>query len=302
MEGHMSTKQKWWHRFMRVDAALLLVSLVAGVAGAALSHRYLDARGSAAERALQGRYQTQAVVVAAVDVPEGTALQASQLAARQVPLQFLPADAVPVARAGELIGSRAAIGMRRGTPVVRAALRDDHGATALSSLLTGSERALTISVDEVNSQAGNLLAGDRVDLYYSRSEGTASMLAPLLQHVLVLAAGSDLGGGGLGADNSSGGRRFGTITLALLPDDAARVVLAQHSGTLSVVLRSRQDQQKAPVVVHSSRDLLRSGGRQRVAGLAATVEVLTGGNGELTPARSWLAIGQSLATHNGDRT
>jgi Flp pilus assembly protein CpaB len=80
------------------------------------------------------------------------------------------------------------------------------------------------------------------------------------------------------------------------------VVLAQQSGTLSVVLRSRQDQQQAPVVVRSSRELLRSGDRRHVAEPAATVEVLTGGNGDVTPARSWLAIGSSVAARSGERS
>ena len=192
--------------------------------------------------------------------------------------------------------------MRRGTPVVRAALRTGHTSAALSSLLAGGERALTISVDEVNSQAGNLAAGDRIDLYYSRSEGAAAVLTPLLQHVLVLAVGSEIGSGGPSVDESPEGKRFGTITLALSADEAARVVLAQESGTLSVVLRSREDQQQVPVFVRSSRDLLRSGDRRRAAEPAVTVEVLTGGNGDVTPARSWLAVGSSVAANRGDRS
>jgi Flp pilus assembly protein CpaB len=42
-------------------------------------------------------------------------------------------------------------------------------------VLAGEQKALTIAVDQVNSQAGNLMPGDWVDLYYSRSEGDGAM-------------------------------------------------------------------------------------------------------------------------------
>jgi pilus assembly protein CpaB len=295
----MQNDRKWWWWLVRLDTALLLVALVAGSAGAVLSVRYLGARAAATEASLRSRYDTKAVVVAAANLAAGESLDATRLAVRRVPKEFLPEDAVPAERASILIGGRTAIPMQRGTPVVTAALHEARDQRRLSSILNGERRALTISVDEVNSQAGNLQPGDWVDLYYSRSTDSDSTLVPLLQRVEILATGvSLLGDGTPDFDRADGG--FSTITLGLSAEDAARVVLAQQTGNVSVVLRAPGDTTPISLDPRSSRDLLRPARKSRAAPEGARIEVLVGGSGELLPTRTWMAIGQGRSPAAGD--
>lgn len=285
----MLKDSKWWRRIWRVDALLGLVAILAGVGGALLSGRYLTARAAATEASLRSRYESTQVVVAAADMAQGEELDVTRLAVRSMPKDFLPADAVPAQRAAELIGGHTAIPIRRGSPVVPSAVSHGEQTRSLSAVLSADRRALTIPVDQVNSLAGNLQPGDWVDLYYSRSSGGGTTLMPLLQRVEVLATGSTL----LGASvrDAESDRNFGTITLGLTIADAARVLLAQNSGSLSVVLRSRKDEALiAPAVLHSS-DLTRSARPARINSSEARVELLVGGSGDLTPARSWVPTG-----------
>ena len=295
----MLNRQKW-RRVLRVNAVLLIVAVLSGAAAAALAVRYLGTRAAATEASLRSRYEMRAVVVAAADLGQGETLDAARLAARQMPRQFVPADAVPVERAAELIGGRTAVAIRRGTPVIAAALSHSTDAPRLSSLLAGGRRALTIAVDQVNSQAGNLLAGDWVDLYYTGNEGGGAYLIPLMQRVQVMATGASLAAEDGVRDVSGDERHFGTITLGLSATDAARVLLAQQSGSVSVVLRSREDQSEIPWTRQSSVDLLPRNPRRSIPVLDSRVEVLVGGGGGLVPERSWLLPGSAMPLRNGE--
>lgn len=282
---------RWWQWKLRTDAVLLVVSVVAGVLAAVLAGRLLGARAEAAEVRLRERFEPRAVVVAATDLPRGTQVDATRLAVRKMPREYLPEDAVPEERATELIGARTAIGIRRGTPVVAAALRQDERPLRLAAVLAGEQRALTISVDQMNSQAGNLLPGDWVDLYYSRTEGGGATIVPLLQRVGVLAAGAALLPEEASLSDAPAERNYSTITLALSATDAARVVLAQQSGDLSVVLRSPDDLSQLSAEPRSSRELLRRASSAPRTPSPSRIEVLVGGGGGLTPETSWLTIG-----------
>lgn len=276
-----------WRRWLRTDVLLTVAGIAAGVAGAMLGGKYLADRAAAAEAAAAARYQTREIVVASADVARGQPLGRDNLALRKVPQEFIPADAIPATRAGAVMGRRAAINITRGTPILAAAVAGEAGEPyRLSGVLGPDERALTVSVDELNSQAGGISAGDRIDLFYGRRDGSEAMLLPLLQQVEVLVAGEAVPPG---ADDGSRSRHFGTVTLRVSADDAPRVLLAQQAGDLFVLLRAPDDRALQPVTVRNSRELLR---RQQVRPAVAGTELLTGGEGGLLPSRTWLLPGQ----------
>lgn len=276
-----------WRRWFRTDVLLTVAGVGAGVMGAMLGARYLADRAAAAEAAAASRYQTREIVVAGTDVPRGQLLGRNNLALRKVPQDFIPADAIPADRASAVMGSRAAIDMARGTPILSAALDSPAGEPyRLSGALAADERALTVAVDELSSQAGAVSAGDRIDLFYGRRDGGEAVLVPLLQQVEVLVAGEAVPPG---SDEASRPRHFATVTLRVAADDAPRVLLAQQAGDLFMLLRAPGDEALQPVAVRNSRELLR---RQQARPVVAGTELLTGGGGELFPSRTWLTPGQ----------
>jgi pilus assembly protein CpaB len=274
--------ERRWRRWLRADVLLTVVAVAAGLGGAVLARSYLEQRAAAAEAQVARQFEGREVVVAATDLPRGAVLGKAQLAVRSVPRSFLPPDALSASRAGVLLGARTVIDVARGTPIVPAMLADVSRAPRLAEMLAPAERALTVAVDELNSQAGGLRAGDRVDLYYGQRSGDGASLVPLLQQVEILGVGDSFQAGG------DVPRSFATVTLRVAAADAPRVLLAQQSGELSVLLRSPHDTAMQPVAIRRSSELLampvaRGAGRQ--------IELLIGGEGEQVPMRRYLTVG-----------
>jgi pilus assembly protein CpaB len=285
----MQDRGAQWRKWVRPDAVLTLVALVTGVCGALLGGKYLTARAAAAEAEVASRYEATQVVVASADVARGEVLDGGNLSLRKVPREFLPADAVVAAQAGVLLGRRAAIDIGRGTPIVQAALASSVSAPGLSSVLAPNERALTVAVDDLSSQAGGLRAGDRIDLYYGRREAGDALLVPLLQQIEIMAVGDSFARAG--SDGEAPGH-YATVTLRVAAAEAPRVLLAQQAGELSVLLRAPGDENLQPVAIRSSRELLQAPATARTT--APGIELLTGGTGDLVPGRTWLRVGAGI--------
>lgn len=288
----MTGFQGGWKRLLNADALLALLAVGAGIGGSVLADRYLDAREAASEARVAGRYTTRQVVVAASDLPRGELLAAGSLAARAMPSGFVPADAVPVEQAQALLGTRTSIPIRRGTPVVAGAVQADGQVLRLSSVLASGERALTISVDETGSQAGALRPGDAIDLFYSRNDGGESLLVPLLQQVEILAVGATTSAAAFD-DGEATQRLYATITLRVDESAVPRILLAQQSGQIGIVLRAGSGGRLIDSAVRSSRELLRAQPSSTV-GTRSGVELLVGGNGGQAPQRSWLQFGRGV--------
>jgi len=290
--------ESWVKSIFRWNTLLPVTALVAGAAAATGAGHYVKTRAEQAERQVRERYQARAVVVASRDVRRGQPLEGNALAVRQMPREFVPSDAVYPAQAGELLGGRAAIDIRRGTPVVPAALLATHSEEPLAAKLMQGRRAITIQVDQVNSLSGQLRPGDTVDLLYSRSESAASKLVPLLERVQVLATGTSTSSTEQDADGAEE-RDFNTVTLLVTGDEAARIVLAEQAGRITVLLRSASDVRPVEIGTRDSRDLMRRAGVASAGNEGSSrVELLIGGNGS-EPARSWLTIGSPHASVRG---
>jgi pilus assembly protein CpaB len=244
---------------------------------------------------LNARYRPSEVIVAARDLPAGQAIKADMLALRGMPRDFIPSGALNGSQAKAIIGQRLAIGLRRGDPLQAAIVssRDDQ---LLSNLVHLGGRALTIPVDEMNSMAGLLGAGDVVDLFYSRSRGDGATLAPLLERVVVLAAGEAIASDKVVSHRPvEPGRGFSTLTILVTPEDAARVVLAQSTGSLTVLLRSPADEGPVAIATRNSRELFvqNRAGSRRERDAQESIELIVGGAGGVVPEVSRLNVGGS---------
>lgn len=115
----------------------------------------------------------------------------------------------------------------------------DHG--FLAAVLGAGMRAVTVSVDAVSGTAGLIWPGDRVDLILLQSRNDSSLPAgkrvgaeTVLSNVRVIAIDQNLVRGT--APESNPGSR--TATLEVSPEQAERVSVAAHIGTLSLTVRS----------------------------------------------------------------
>jgi pilus assembly protein CpaB len=279
-------------RVFQSNLLLGAAALAAGLLAAWLGSRHLNQRAASLEQEASRRYATAPYVVASKDVPKGERLDASLLSVRSMPRAFAPADAIGPQDAGLLLGGRTAISIRRGTPVVQAAVLPRATRERLSELLPDGMRAMTIQVDALNAISGHLEAGDSVDIFYSQSRGNGAVLVPLLQRVPVLATG-DVTQAQQQAQAGEQLLDFSSVTLLVSARDAQRVVLAEQTGRLTLLLRRTADTGLLEAVSVDSAQLMAPvhALRGQTRAITSRVELLTGGSGS-TPARSWLHTGE----------
>lgn len=123
-----------------------------------------------------------------------------------------------------------------------------EGQGALPYRIPAGTRAMTIRIDELNGVAGHPEPGDLVDLVLvlpaKTPERPAATARLLYESVLVLAKGP--------ADDVAAGTegiKLSSLTLALKPDAAVEVGLAEQIGHIKVLLRPAVKESAAGAII-----------------------------------------------------
>ena len=255
--------------------AVLILAGVAGLAALGLTKVYLDQR----EAEIREQYSSgdpgkqYMVVVATQSISPGDVASPRNMRGEPVPGEHLPETAVTVEdfKQGNVAGRVVNQPMRPGEPLLSSFLAGG-ASDRFSDLLKSGERAVTLTVNQIASNAGMLEMGDYVDLYLrtdslavqpassgiQSGRGDGETLVPLRDRVRVLAVGRSAlrtrdqdfvarsrGGQGRRSGRGSSSMRreqYATVTVALDKGDAARVSLARQSGDLVFMLRNTDDQ------------------------------------------------------------
>lgn len=219
----------------RVTLLLIALALGAGVLAAWFAQDYVNDEIAARRASLEAKYEPQRVIVAVGNLPAGTRLNASTVAAREVPAEFLHGDAIRAEEWGQIQGRATRHELTKGAPVLRSHLAG-HTGGRFADLIEEGERALTIPVDQLSSISGMLSPGDKVDILMTLRQGDQPVMFPLVRQTEVIATGvrTDL-------LNQEPGR-YNTMTIAATPELAAKIIYAQEVGSLRVVLRNPDDE------------------------------------------------------------
>ncbi len=209
-------------------AAVYLLALAAGLMSAWAVREHVQQRVQALEA--QARTPVVSRLVAAYDLPAGTLLDESHLAVREIPAQWAPVTSVDPLGIDGVLGARLSADLASGEPVLMAFLTFVAPAPALASRLKPGQRAFMVEAADLGGLADMLRAGDAIDIYVSFSHRDREVTVPLLQGMRVLTAA--------GAPGGEGGA---SITLAASPEQAMRYIAARQAGTLTAMLRNRDD-------------------------------------------------------------
>jgi len=231
-----------------------------GVVGVFGTRGYITDSLQAERDRLALAQQTVATVVAKRDMKAGEAIEPESMAVREMPVKYLPRSAVLADDFDDVVGGRLLVSMDSGQSLLRSSV--NTGPSGFSDQVGHGIRAMTVVVDEVNSVSGMLAPSDRIDLLFSTQPpdstgATTEVTAPLMQDLLVLATGRKTL-----RDDDDQTDSFATITVEVTPDQAQRLVLAQHSGRLTALLRNPQDRrahQVKPMDVYSLLGMQRPG-------------------------------------------
>jgi len=279
-------------KFKIPASGLLLVGAVVfgGLAVFAAS-QYISQTVAREKERLNPKVENMTVVVAKENMKRGDIVTTDNMAVRQIPKDYVPGTAVDPDSFDNVEGARLAVDMRRGEVLLRGTLEGADIST-FSTRVPNGERAITLTVDEVNSVAGMLQPNDHVDLFFTakpvRSSAAGAAQATdqtrlLMQNVDILATGHQVRPSAAGAGNSPGAARaFTNITIEASPTDVQRLILAQKAGTITAVLRGNADVQSVAANTLDVRELFgtmavnKSGVRQ----IGPMTEVIIGGKGD----------------------
>ncbi|GAB4371529.1 MAG: hypothetical protein Kow00128_19500 [Deltaproteobacteria bacterium] len=244
--------------------------LVAGVVLTVVAVSLARNRIASLEREIRERNEPVEVVVAAEPIPAGGVLSVENLAKRAVPASGAGRRNIRAEEFERILGARVRDDVAPGDPLLWSDLEDAAEGRFSRSIPTG-RRAITVDADPRSSFSGLLRPGDRVDILHEREAGAGFRL--LLAEVPVLAIDRI----DRNAPAGGGPTEVSTLTLSLLPAEAARIANASRNGRVVYLLRNPEDRSRpAP----STR---RPGNRIRVeiwkAGLPAGRLVLPGGAG-----------------------
>jgi len=210
------------------------------------------------EQRVRERWRTVNILCAAVDIPEGTELTGEMVAVREMPARFVTDSFLQADEHGAIaqqspVGQRVAVPLKAGDPILAShfeAARDP----GLSALISPKGRAVTIDVQERNAVGQMVRPNDHVDVLGSFRDPDSQQLrtTTLLQNVVVLATGHLTAAATHVPEEE---KRFSTVTVLALPEEAEILTLAQELGSLTLLLRNPEDldsQEKRAVVDQKS--------------------------------------------------
>jgi pilus assembly protein CpaB len=227
-----------------------ILALALGAFASALAYRMLQARTGAA----QG--EADDVVVATANIPVGARIQD-----KDVRVLHLPAEAIPPGgfhRKDRVVGRGVVQSISAGDFVLSAKLAAENAGSGLPSMIPPGMRAVSVRVNDFSSVSGFVQPGSRVDVLMTGSATGAGepQTITVLRNVAVLANGQKLDRSVL----SNESQNSPVITLAVSPDDAAKLALAMNQGHIQLALRNPLDTSQTEVAAVGMHSLYQKAG------------------------------------------
>lgn len=207
------------------------------------------------EKALIGDLEPMTVLVAAVDIPERTRLREDYVKERVIPRRYAAPDAFEVRTKGDvrMVSSLVSrVRIPKGGAVTQSALTSFSEKSGLSVKVPPGYRGSTLAVDK--ALAALMKPGDRVDVVVTvdalmAQGGRRKVTLTVLQNLLVLAVGRELGGGPV---NPEAAERpdfaaEASVSVAVNPVEFQYLALAGETGKVGVSLRNPGDVDIHPI-------------------------------------------------------
>ncbi len=227
----------------------LLAALVMGLASLALLAKYkedFETRVSGGE--------SVPVLVASGEIALGEMLTEEMFAIREIPESYIDARHIRASELDRALGIRTTMGLRANEAVLWTDLAvASQEQRVLSGLVKQGMRAITVRIKQGTSLSSMLRPGDRIDLLLRAEREGGPVVMPLLQNVLVLAVGSDMGSHkALSEGNIMTMVMSGSdLTLSVTTEQAQVLTLAEGEGSLSASLRNPNDivvERNSPII------------------------------------------------------
>ena len=199
------------------------------------------------------RIATVPVVVAMADLPEGSTIDPSVVAANPWPVPTIPAGAF--SSPDSVVGRVTRVAVFKGEPIVPGRLAPVGTGPGLEVKITPGKRAMALRINDVAGISGFIQPNSRVDVMVtlaSQAQGQKQQVAKLfMENMRVLSVGHEVQRDAQGKPINAA-----TITLEVTPDEAERLAVATSQGSIQMVLRGYGDPDSIDTKGATSRDVL----------------------------------------------
>lgn len=227
---------------------------------------------SSKETALNKAYETANVIVARTDLPARTVITDDLVEAIPIPRRFMQQDAYEVRTPSDIklvTNYVTMVRIPRGNQLTQSAIMSLSPQAGLSVKVPPGERGSVLSVS--NEIMGLVKPGDRIDIMVTFEANMVDgrkekVTATILQNVLVLGVGGDLGQGMTArqSDDKAKAEKSaqaysdkGVLSISLSPVEAQFLALSEKQGDITVIVRGMGDMEKHPLEMASFRRLFR---------------------------------------------
>ncbi len=230
---------------------------------------------SSKEKSLSGEWEMAQVLVANTDIPERTVLKESMVETLPIPRKFMQQDAFEYRTPSDMkqiVNLVTRNRIPKGDQITQSSLVPLSPESGLSVKIPPGYRGMMLPID--SDMKPLIKPGDRVDVLVTfeavmKDTGQKEKVtATILQNVLVIAVGNNLGQGmsasqfksaAAAEDKTAAFAEHASVSLALNPTEAQYLALAikQSAGEVTVILRGLGDVEMHPMEMASFRKLFK---------------------------------------------
>ena len=213
---------------------LLAVTILLSLMTAILVYNYLkEVTGPAVPQGVS-------VIVAKVDIGAKTKVTPEMVSEMKVPEEYIQPGAIR--SLDKVVGSIVRERIINGEQISEGRLVREGKDVGFTGMIPKDKRAVTVAVNEVIGVSGFVKAGDYIDVVatFDTANVGDNVSSVIMQNILVLAANRDTEMGmaaKTGKEDTKEMIKSATVTLAVAPDEAARIILAEERGKIRLVLR-----------------------------------------------------------------
>jgi pilus assembly protein CpaB len=198
------------------------------------------------------RIATRSLVVAAKNLPEGTAIDRTALSVREWPVATVPAGAF--ASADSLIGRVTRVAVFEGEPLVPGRLAPSGTGPGIEVKITPGKRAMALRINDVAGVSNLIQPNSRVDVLVNirddkRDGRIVSKL--FMENMRVLSVGT-----AVERDAEGKAIQAPSATLEVTPEEAEKLAIATTQGSIQLVLRGYGDPDSVKTKGANTSDIL----------------------------------------------
>jgi pilus assembly protein CpaB len=257
----------------------LVVALVLGLCAGVIAYSAIKKKEADARRG----WNLVPVVVASVDIGEGSVVTFDMISQRTVPEQFITSSVVKPDSASYVVNQKVLVPVQAGDPLLWSQFETTRAAERLSTKVMKKARAITLDASKSAAVGGWVRPNDHVDIIGTLKDPQTneSVAVTLMQNIIVLATGKVTGTTNVNLIPEAQ-REYSNVSVLVIPEEAEMLVLASELGSLAFSLRNEEDVDFMTDRGHATIHTLLSGERARLVQdrHKALIDIIRGGSTE----------------------